>query len=1358
MNDYIEMITSLTLDYLNVYVIEPEKDTGMVIKLDGYITDGIKEKQSNFTYSKMLTTYANNRVYKDDRENFLKTVLPANLIKSFSNGQAKLEINYRVIKDDKIEHCNGLYTRISKVGEPLKIVVGFRNVENIISIQKENRKEGLLSAYNALSDVYLSMHRVNVKNNTYSTIKTTDAILKYTIPNSNRFDENVKSIIKGLAKEEYYLSAIKFLDINTLDRRLHNKKHISINFEGRIAGLCKLHFMKEDEDEFGNLFHVIFAVEVIEDSKYQSAFDALSSNYKNVYLLDLNKGTANVLKFIDEFKDSRLDELLDQEFPYETILNAWISDMIHPDDKDMLKKALSVDNLKEVFSKGDEFTGNYRMLIDGKVYNYQFNLKKINGNGKVIAGFQNIDKIIAEHEEIERKEREMELAHQRELEEQLAIFNSLSYNFKNVFIANLDRKSAKVLKLADDIAIFNTIDKKNFHYDDVIEYWLNNKVHKEDRDRIHSILNSNYIEEFLKGHDECVGNYRSLDNDNQYHNYQFTVRKLDDKNNVIVGFQVIDSIIEEHLAREKKEREKDEAYQRELKKHNEVIGALSTIYSTIFKADVDSHEYEVLTSVPMMNNTIKTIGNIDDAKDDVINSFIGEKYKEHMREFLNFDTLKERLKNINTIVDEYKSPWNRWIQARFIVKSRDEKGDVKEVLYVARDFTDEKCKELMQQERLEALSKDYTAVFSCDLLKDTMNAMKMKETSHFYKDKEHTTSFSDWINYSYDNIIIKDSVLDYKETFNKDYLINYFKDNEMFISRHKVKPNKANHEYFEVRVVPYYQDENSYEVMWAFRSIDEIIEKEKKQQEQLSLALAGAKQANRAKSTFLNSMSHDIRTPMNAIIGFTALAQTHIDNTTQVQDYLKKISTSSSHLLSLINDILDMSRIESGAVKLDERPVHIPDVLHDLRTMIQGLVNAKNQNLYIDALDVEHEDVITDKLRLNQVLINIVGNAIKFTKPGGDIIIRLAEKPCSIKGYTTYEFSVKDNGIGMSKEFIDHIFDTFSREYSSTVSGVQGSGLGMAITKNIVVDMMGGNIEVESEVGKGSKFTVTLNLKLTDEPIKFTPIEDLLGARVLVVDDDINTCRSVCKMLREIKMRPDWTSSGREAIIRAQDASDLKDEYKVFIIDYLMPDINGIETIRRIRKVISEEVPIIILTAYDWTDFETEARQAGVTAFVSKPLFMSELRNALTSSELNVPIKAEKKHYDYSGRRVLLVEDNELNREIACAILSETGLVVDSVEDGDIAVATINKEAADKYDLILMDIQMPRMDGYTATREIRTLPDNKKANIPIVAMTANAFEDDKKKSLEVGMNGHIVKPISIDEIAIELDKVFGIKR
>ncbi len=521
----------------------------------------------------------------------------------------------------------------------------------------------------------------------------------------------------------------------------------------------------------------------------------------------------------------------------------------------------------------------------------------------------------------------------------------------------------------------------------------------------------------------------------------------------------------------------------------------------------------------------------------------------------------------------------------------------------------------------------------------------------------------------------------------------------------------------------------------------------------LSVALVAAEHANRAKTAFLNNMSHDIRTPMNAIVGFTALAASHIDNREQVRDYLGKISVSGQHLLSLINDILDMSRIESGKVTIEESDVHLPDVIHDLRTIIHSNVTSKQLDLFIDTQDVVHEDIVTDKLRLNQVLLNILSNAIKFTPAGGTISFRVIEKASARAGYADFEFRIKDNGIGMSKEFQKTIFEAFSRERTSTVSGIQGTGLGMAITKNIV-DMMNGTICVRSEEHKGSEFIVDLPCRIAGSAKAVEPIPDLKGARALVADDDIHTCLSVCSMLREIEMRPDWTNYGKEAVIRAKEAFDQADPFGVYIIDWMMPDQNGIETARRIRRVIGNDAPIIILTAYDWADIEEEAREAGVTSFCSKPLFLSELREALAEpfrhdsgigAQAGTDADGPAAH-DFTGKRLLLAEDNEMNRLIATEILTEHGFAVDLAVDGVEAVDRMKNSPAGTYDIILMDVQMPHMDGYEATRQIRALEDRRKASVPIVAVTANAFEEDRSVAMEAGMNGHLAKPYDIPKM------------
>ena len=569
--------------------------------------------------------------------------------------------------------------------------------------------------------------------------------------------------------------------------------------------------------------------------------------------------------------------------------------------------------------------------------------------------------------------------------------------------------------------------------------------------------------------------------------------------------------------------------------------------------------------------------------------------------------------------------------------------------------------------------------------------------------------------------------------------------------------DKEGMRYFQVKAVRAGTWEENHGIVLGFRSVDDEIRNEMEKKRLLEDALMQANRASKAKSVFLSNMSHDIRTPMNAIVGFTALAITHIDHREQVEEYLKKIMTSGNHLLSLINDVLDMSRIESGKIRLEEKPCCLPDILHELRNILQADVRAKQLELYMDAMDVWDEEICCDKLRLNQVLLNLLSNSVKYTGAGGIVSMRVAEKPGAPAGYANYEFLIKDNGIGMSEEFVAHIFEPFEREENSTISGIQGTGLGMAITKNIV-DMMNGTIEVKSEQGVGTEFRAMFTFKLHATEKQSHTIAELRNCRALVVDDDFNTCDSVSYMLQQIGMRAEWTLSGKEAVLRTRQAQMRGDSYCVYIIDWLLPDMNGVEVTRRIWKEMGDEVPVIVLTAYDWADIEDEAKEAGVTAFCSKPLFFSELRSCL-QSVINAEEEPDRGRESVPVRRhtgrILLAEDVDLNQEIAVAILGDAGFNTEVAENGKVAVEMLSRSEPGYYQLVLMDVQMPVMNGYEAAKAIRSLENRRLAEIPIIAMTANAFEEDKKEALASGMNGHIAKPIDVNNLFETLDRVLS---
>lgn len=807
-----------------------------------------------------------------------------------------------------------------------------------------------------------------------------------------------------------------------------------------------------------------------------------------------------------------------------------------------------------------------------------------------------------------------------------------------------------------------------------------------------------------------------------------------------------------------------------------VISGITMLFSRFTMVDFEADTYQYLVGTKPEGAEIAESGNYSNLTS-YLASTAEKTRRQELVDFLEKDSIVAALLKQNDLRYEHcviRSGQPGWEHLNVICLERKDGRAVK-ALFIRQDITELKEKELrIQAERSlanrrerqyqTALMTNSLCSFEINLTQDlieqniirTINGQKISLLERVGLTAPCAASeyFEKWKQF-----VLAESLEEYTSTLSTKNMIKSFEDGEgeVIAEYWEEDPQKNQMCVRQSFIMTRDDDTGDIMAMVISRDITEQIRKQREQTQALQDALMQAQHANRAKTMFLSNMSHDIRTPMNAIIGFSTIAVSHIDNREQVLDCLQKVLSSSNHLLGLINDVLDMSRIESGKVQIKEQECNISELIHNLVNIIQPQIKAKQLELFIDTFEIANEDVIADPLKLNQVFINLLSNAVKYTPAGGTVSFRIMQKTTFRHGYGDYKFIIKDNGIGMSPEFVGHVFEPFERESTVTQSGIQGTGLGMAITKNIV-EMMNGTISVESEIGKGSTFTVELGLKLQDTEKTAKQIKELEGLRALVVDDDFNTCDSVGKMLKQLGLRSEWTTSGREAVYRAKTAHEEGDSYHTFIIDWQMPGLSGVETARKIREAVGNEAPIIILTAYDWSDIEIEAKAAGVTAFCAKPMFMSDLKNVLLAANNLLDDQADVPEWtkaDFSGKRILLVEDIELNREIAQVILEEAGFLVDTAPDGTDAVAIMEKAEENYYDAILMDVQMPVMNGYEATRTIRSLPRKDVKDLPIIAMTANALEEDKEAALKNGMNAHIAKPLDMDVFISVLRKFLG---
>lgn len=822
--------------------------------------------------------------------------------------------------------------------------------------------------------------------------------------------------------------------------------------------------------------------------------------------------------------------------------------------------------------------------------------------------------------------------------------------------------------------------------------------------------------------------------------------------------------------------------ERENREKGYVTGGTSALFNRFIMVDFEENTYRYLLGTAPLNKDFPTHGKYEDFVNYLCADITDEEERSTFPYYFSKDTVIAEL-DAGVIDLQYEYRIKRggeysWEHMNVICIERKD-GKAAKVLFLRQDITRLKEREIQAQSEIAAANRRerqyVTATMSDAIYKYEVNLTRdliNQEIVYEQDGKEISLtdqlgitipcSATEWFE-AWKKYVAEESMEDYCAGANVSALLKCFNEgsHEFSMDYWRIGMNGKKICVRQSFFMTWDDETHDIMAMVVIKEITGQVLKQREQMQALHDALMQAQHANNAKTTFLNNMSHDIRTPMNAIIGFTTIAISHIDNRDQVLDSLQKVLSSSNHLLSLINDILDMSRIESGKVQIKEQECNISELTHNLVNIIQPQVKAKQLELFIDTFDVANEDVIADRLKLSQVFVNLLSNAVKYTPAGGMVSFRIKQETTFHHGFGDYTFIVKDNGIGMSPEFVEHIFEPFEREASVTKTGIQGTGLGMAITKNII-EMMGGEITVNSEKNKGSEFIVKLSLRLQDAAKNAEQIKELEGLRAMVVDDDPDSCDSVTKMLKTLGMRAEWTTSGREAVYRAKNAYNEGDSYHTFIVDWQMPEQSGIETARKIRRAVGENAPIIILTAYDWTDIEQEAKEAGVTGFVAKPMFMSDLKAALLAANDLVEKKPEEtvpwEKVDFNGKRVLLVEDNEINREIAEVILQETGLTVESAPDGTDAVSMVEKSPEHYYDVILMDVQMPVMDGYEATRTIRAMQREDIKNMPILAMTANAMEEDKEMALTSGMNAHIAKPIDTELLISLLSKYLNSDR
>ena len=1077
-----------------------------------------------------------------------------------------------------------------------------------------------------------------------------------------------------------------------------------------------------------------------ESGEYSEIAEALSGTYECIFYVNVLDDTFDV--FHSEKLMNKLHEsVTGRDFFFDSI--ASLRHNLYKDDLEpvmrFMEKGAFLKRLEDNASAAIE----YRLVIDGVPQFYRMKvIKSCKDENHVIVAVENIDSEVTKA-----------IAQRQEMDRNNSVIESLAsdFDFVNYAILGEDADRDIVVTYRANSVLLKAVPgwsmEKRFSKRMVL--LLKYLVCESDKMQFAERVNRDRLIMELKNESVVHINFKIMLNAKEMYYQMKLIADKDEVGNlkgIVFGLHSVDDEIKKQMQ-----------IQSNLKRNLEIIDILSEDYSSLFFFNIEDGSTGVLTVSEPIKDSIHGLLSSCDKLEDVFKAFVkAQAHPEDVdmllglasREYIANKLAHQKRYSVifrHLYGSEYK--YTRLVFAK--AEAVDEPAKLVAVGFAEVDA--QYRTEMEHQENIErimSLSDQFETIFDVNIDTGLFSVSEKGEKFHdivdevtgigkdFFKDRVEKTR----------RMICEEDVDRVLKTLERDSVVARLQhEYSFFLDYRRVTDDGL--KWYRMKVSKMGDWSRSRRVLVGIFDNDAVYRKEMEQQAVLEKALEMAKSASKAKTMFLNNMSHDIRTPMNAIIGYTELATMHIGNEEQVRSFLGKIQLSSNHLLSLINDVLDMSRIESGKLSLNEKPERLPEIVHTLKDIVQADIYAKKLQFFANSIGVYSEDIVCDRLRLNQVLLNVISNAIKYTPTGGTISFSVEQKMTSEMGVGAFEFRVKDTGIGMSEKFLPNIYDPFTRVNSSTVSGIQGTGLGMAITKNIV-EMMNGSIEVKSKEHEGTEVILNFKFKLVNENQESERIEELEGKRILVIDDDVDCCKSIPLVLSELGICADCCSSGADAMLKAVNAKSMGFAYDAFFVDWRMPDTDGMKMTKMLRSELGDDILVIVMSAYEWADIEEKALEVGVNNFVSKPLFVSDVRETLLRSfgikQVEAPKKDNKVNFD--GKKVLLVDDNELNREIAQEILEDCGIKVTTACDGKQAVEFIKSATPSDCDLILMDVQMPIMDGYEATRQIRKLDKKMATEIPIVAMTANAFADDQQAALEAGMNEHLPKPVNVSKL------------